>query len=69
MTAEKILDDQFLEVRSRLIDIAAVLDRLRRAPGSVESDVRLEKIRQALRILAGDNENKAEQIQLLFSIS
>jgi hypothetical protein len=68
MTAEKILDDQFLDVRARLIDIAAVLDRLRRAQGSVAGDARLEMICQSLRILASDTPDKTEQIQLLFSI-
>jgi hypothetical protein len=68
LTAVKILDEEFLGIRSRLIDIAAVLDRIRRAPGPVSDDARLEKIRQALQILADEVPNKAEQIQLLFSI-
>jgi hypothetical protein len=67
LTAERILDDEFLAVRSRLLDIAAILDRLQRAPGLISSDARLEKFRQAFQILAGDDPDKAEQIQLLFS--
>ncbi|MBN2578091.1 MAG: hypothetical protein JXB10_03790 [Pirellulales bacterium] len=68
LNAEKILDDEYLAVRSRLLDIAAVLDRLERAPRSVSGDARLEKFRQAFQILAGGAPNKTEQVQLLFSI-
>jgi hypothetical protein len=66
-SAEKILEDEFLAVRSRLLDIATVLDRIRRAPGSVFEDERSEKLCQAFHILADDTPHKAEQIQLLFS--
>jgi hypothetical protein len=67
LSAEKILDAEFLGIRSRLIDIAAVFDRLQRAPGSVSNDPRLDQFLQALEILAGSAPNKTEQIQLLFS--
>ena len=46
---------------------AASLDRLDRAEGHVAGDPRLEKIKKSLAILADDEANRAEKIQLLFS--
>ena len=68
ITASKLLDREFLGVRSKLIDLAASLDRVQRAPGSVAGDPRMEKITQAAQILAGKSSGRAEQIQMLFSL-
>ena len=67
LEAAELLDREFLEVRARLLQIAATLDRFDRAEGSVAADARLAKIRQALAILAADDADRAEKIQLLFS--
>jgi hypothetical protein len=69
-SAEKVLDREFLGIRSKLIDLAASLDRIQRAPGSAADDPRVVKITQAARILAlaDQTPNRAEQIQLLFSL-
>lgn len=67
--AAEVLNREFLEIRARLLHIASSLDRLDRAEGDVTGDSRLEKIRQALEILASGQPDRAEQIQLLFSRS
>jgi hypothetical protein len=67
LSAPEVLNREFLEVRARLLQLAASLDRLDRAEGSVQGDSRLEKIRRALAILQGSQASRAEQIQLLFS--
>ena len=67
LDAADVLDREFLEIRARLLHIAASLDRLGRAEGTVEGDPRLDAIRQSLAILSGPDEERAEQIQLLFS--
>ena len=67
LNAPEVLDREFLEVRARLLHLAASLDRLDRASGSVGPDPRLEKIRRALAILAAPEAERAERIQLLFS--
>ncbi len=67
LDAEEVLNREFLEVRARLLQVAAALDRLDRASGSVESDARLTKIGQALAILAETEGDRAERIQLVFS--
>lgn len=68
LEAPEILNRVFLEVRARLLEVAASLDRLDRAEGSVEDDPRLARIRQALAVLEGRQPDRAEQIQRLFSL-
>ncbi len=68
MTASEVLEREFLTVRAKLIDIAAVLDRIDRADGRVEDDPRLEKISQGLKLLADDDGNRTERLQMIFSL-
>ena len=69
MNAKACLDREFLEMRSRLIDLAASLDRIDRrgAVDQVAEDSRLAQIRRALSILADARPGRAEQVQMLFS--
>ena len=70
LPAPRALDQFFLEARSRLLDIAAILDRVGRGAdaAAVAADPRAQKIHKALEILASDAPNKAELIQQLFSL-
>lgn len=68
LEAPEILNRVFLETRSRLLEVAASLDRLDRADGSVAKDPRMARIRQALQLLEGDQPDKAEQLQMIFSL-
>ena len=68
--AKILLEQQFLEMRWRLLSLAADLDRVQRAAGGAEvlkSDPRVQKIREALSILNSDAPNRAERFQMLFS--
>ena len=67
LSAPEILDREFLEVRAKLLQVAAVLDRFDRATGSIDEDPRLGKIYQAIEMLMADEEGRAEKLQLLFS--
>jgi hypothetical protein len=67
LDAPEVLNREFLEVRARLLQVAASLDRLDRASGSVKTDPRLAKIGQALAVLSGSQGDRAEKIQLIFS--
>ena len=60
----------FLEARSKLLDLAAILDRIGRGGGAVavEDDPRLEKVRQALEVLHDRSGGRAERIQKIFSL-
>ena len=67
MNAPEVLDREYLELRSRILDVAASLDRIQRASGSVEGDSRSELISSAMEVLSGSELHRAEKIQLLFS--
>ena len=67
MTASEVLDREFLEVRAKILEVAAALDRLQRAEGSVAEDPRLEQLTDALKRLLEDEPDRAERVQLLFS--
>jgi hypothetical protein len=68
--AHAVLDREFLGTRSRILDVAAALDRIDRAlerPGS-PPDRRLAQIRQALEALLEPGPGRAETIQRIFSL-
>jgi hypothetical protein len=65
-----VLEQQFLEMRWRLLSLAADLDRVQRAAGGAEAlraDPRAEKIREGLKILLSEGGDRAERFQMLFS--
>jgi hypothetical protein len=70
LPAAKALDAYFLEARAKLLDLAAVLDRIGRGAGAagVEADPRLDKIRQALEVLHDESGGRAERVQQIFSL-
>lgn len=70
LPAAKALDAHFLEARSRILDLAAILDRIDRGSdaASVTADSRLVKVRQALKVLLETEGERAERIQQIFSL-
>lgn len=67
LTPRETLDRHFLEMRAKLIDVAAGLDRIDRAGGAAD-DPRLAQLRQAIDALKQDADGRAEKLQLLFSL-
>lgn len=70
LTAVQVLDTYFLEARARLIELAAALDRIDRAPGAgaVRTDPRLTFIQDSLKILQRSEPGRARAIQELYSL-
>ena len=68
--AAKTLDAYFLEARSKLLDLAAILDRIDRGldADAATHDIRYSQVRQALTILHRHEPGRAEQVQQLFSL-
>jgi len=76
-TAAQVLDRHFLEIRCKILDLAAALDRIDRAAGAAESpagngrsafhDPRLEQLRQGVELLLAREPGRAERVQMLFS--
>ncbi len=65
MTRQDILDLYFIEARSKLIELAAFLDRVERGTG--EADFRWNAMRQALRALEATDADRARQVLLALS--
>jgi hypothetical protein len=68
MTAAQVLDREFLEIRAKVLELAASFDRLHRAEGAVVGDPRLSLIQEAIDVLQSDADDRAEQVQLIFSL-
>jgi hypothetical protein len=62
------LDREFLGIRCRLIELAASLDRIERAGSPAVDDARVHQIRRSLEVLAANAPDRAEQVQLVFSL-
>jgi hypothetical protein len=62
------LDREFLGIRCRLIELAAALDRIDRSGRPTDDDARVTQIHRSLEILAADAPNRAEQVQMVFSL-
>jgi hypothetical protein len=68
LPASRVLEQFFLEARARLLDVAAILDRIDRGEGKAAADPRVERIRQALLTLLEQEGGRAERVQKLFSL-
>jgi hypothetical protein len=66
-TLDALLNEEFLPLRARILEIAAGLDRLDRAAEPSNDDPRRQRLEEAIQILLRDESNRAEQVQKLFS--
>jgi len=64
MTRQEILDLYFMDARSKLLDLAAFMDRVDRSEG--QEDFRMKAFREALTVLQS-RKNRAEKILLSLS--
>jgi hypothetical protein len=68
MTRRKLVDEYFIENRTKLLDLAAFLDRLDRAgnePG--ERDFRMQAFHEALQAVGSSTPSRVTQVQMIFS--
>ncbi len=71
-TATAVLDESFLEVRAKLLEVAAALDRIDRAasdtaPLGPDANPRRQRLDEAIRRLLDEHPDRAETLQKLFS--
>ena len=68
--AMQVLDHDFLEARGKILEIAAMLDRIDRAPARHRErpDLRLNQLRRAVEALLEPGPGRAETIQHIFSL-
>jgi hypothetical protein len=67
--AIEVLERDFLEARCKILEVAAILDRIDRAPArhGGHPDSRMGHLRQALEALIEAEPGRAETIQRIFS--
>jgi hypothetical protein len=70
LPAAKALDVFFLEARAKILDLAAIFDRINRGKeaAALAGDPRLAKIHKALEVLQDESGGRAERIQQVFSL-
>jgi hypothetical protein len=70
LPAGQALDRYFLDARCKLLEVAAILDRIDRGEGGtvVGTDSRLEKIHRALKTLQDGQLGRTARIQQIFSL-
>ena len=67
LDAATTLEQEFLFLRAKILEAAAVLDRLDRGDGDVDDDPRIGKILHALEVVRRGGGDRAEQVQMIFS--
>jgi len=68
-SAVEILERDFLELRHRILDVAAALDRIDRGrdAAAVTDDPRMIQLRAALTLLSDRQTDRVERVQMTFS--
>jgi hypothetical protein len=66
--APELLNSEFLEIRARLLQVAAGLDRLDRAAGDVSRDKRRLDLDKAIGVLSETGPDRALKLQKIFSL-
>jgi hypothetical protein len=63
-----LVDEYFIENRTRLLEVASYLDRLDRSgDAAVAIDFRMRAFREALAVLCERESGRVERIQMIFS--
>lgn len=68
-TASQVLDREYLEIRTRILDIAASLDRIGRGTDAdaAAGDVRMRRLHDAMAVLVDGQADRARRVQMVFS--
>ena len=64
------MDRYYLEMRWRCLSLAADFDRIERSSGGtavLASDPRIQRLRDAMKLLESAGANRAEKLQMIFS--
>jgi hypothetical protein len=67
LSAPEVLNREFLEIRCKILELAAAFDRLNRANGSLDDDPRMALLREAMTIVLDEPHDRAERVQMTFS--
>jgi len=69
LDARTMFDREFLNIRARLLEVAAALDRVDRAAGrnKIGTDDRWPQVSAAVRVLCDGAPDRAERVEMVFS--
>jgi hypothetical protein len=67
LTAENIIDREYLEIRSQILKVAASFDRIERAGGDLKLNTKTKLLLESVQILLDGSGERAERIQMAFS--
>ena len=68
LSQRQLVDEYFIEMRAKLLDVAAFLDRLDRSiERNAEEDFRMVAMQLALRMLSEAASDRVYSLQMLFS--
>lgn len=68
LSAKAALESYFFEARSKVLDLAAILDRIGRGSGGPGDEARLARLREAIAVLLDEGPERAERVQRVFSL-
>ncbi len=71
LPAPAALAAYFLEARCKILDVAAILDRIQRGEGAeaIDSDPRWKQLKQGIEALLRQRAARAEEVQNIFSLA
>ena len=69
-SAAEVFEREYTPLRGRVIEVAAALDRIAQAAGSVDADPRFQQVRRSLELLARCEPaaDRAERVLMIFSL-
>ena len=68
LTQRQLIDEYFLEHRTKILDLAAFLDRMDRSiDKNADDDFRVVALREALHVLCSEAPGRAEKVQMILS--
>lgn len=68
LTQQQLVDEYFMEIRAKLLDVAAFLDRIDRSvEHNAEQDFRLVAMQKALQALCSEESGRVYAMQMIFS--
>lgn len=66
-SAREVLEQEYLQVRSKILEVAAFFDRLSDADASNVEQTQLDLLEKGAQVLCDNELDKAARVQLLFS--
>lgn len=68
LSQQQLIDEYFMEARTKILDIAAFLDRLQRSvDSSGNDDFRILAMKKAMQELNSDEAGRVERVLMIFS--